>query len=138
MMRHPQTGRRPRPLALGGTNEQERTLEDEEEYVAEEEEEFPEDVPEGELTEEPAEEEEEPGDESLEDILAKRPEERVIAAEEEDDSILSLDREERLETLSVRVVPKQESEFVCQKCHLVKPIRSQLKDRERMFCRDCA
>jgi len=36
------------------------------------------------------------------------------------------------------VVPKQESEFVCQKCHLVKPIRSQLADRQRMYCRDCA
>jgi hypothetical protein len=114
-------------------------VEDEEEYPAEEEEDFPEDVPEGELAEEPAEEEEEEaGDESLEDILAKRPEERVVAVEEEDDSILSLDREERLETLSVRVIPKQESEFVCQKCHLVKPIRSQLADRERMYCRDCA
>jgi hypothetical protein len=112
-------------------------LEDEEEYIVEEEEDFPEDVPEAELAEEPA-EEEESGDESLEDILAKRPEERVVAVEEEDDSILSLDRDERLETLSVRVIPKQESEFVCQKCHLVKPIRSQLKDRERMYCRDCA
>ena len=118
-------------------------MEDEEEFEAEaeaEEEEFPEDVPEAELTEEATEEEEEEaGDESLEDILAKRPEERVIAVEEEeDDSILSLDREERLETLTVRVVPKQESEFVCQKCHLVKPIRSQLADRQRMYCRDCA
>ena len=114
-------------------------MEDEEEYPAEEEEDFPEEVPEGEVAEEPAEEaEQEAGDESLEDILAKRPEERVVAVEEEDDSILSLDREERLETLSVRVIPKQESEFVCQKCHLVKPIRSQLADRERMYCRDCA
>jgi Domain of unknown function (DUF4193) len=134
MMRHRAAGdARAEPI----TDEQERTLEDEEEYIVEEEEDFPEDVPEGELAEEPA-EEEEGGDESLEDILAKRPEERVVAVEEEDDSVLSLDREERLETLAVRVIPKQESEFVCQKCHLVKPIRSQLKDRERMYCRDCA
>lgn len=116
-------------------------MEDEEEFLADEEEEFPEEVPEGELPEEPAESQatEEVADESIEDILATRPEERIVAPEEEEDeSLLSLDREERLETLSVRVVPKQESEFVCQKCHLVKPIRSQLADRKRMYCRDCA
>jgi hypothetical protein len=116
-------------------------VEDEEEFLAEEEEEFPDDVPEGELTEEPADEVVPDGiaDESLEDILATRPEERVIATEEEEEeAILSLDREERLETIAVRVVPKLESEFVCQKCHLLKPIRSQLADRKRMYCRDCA
>jgi hypothetical protein len=116
-------------------------LEDEEEFLADEEEEFPEEVPEGELAEEPAEPQpaEEVADESIEDILATRPEERIVAPEEEeDDSLISLDREERLETLSVRIVPKQESEFVCQRCHLVKPIRSQLADRKRMYCRDCA
>ena len=120
-------------------------MEDEDEFLAEteaeEEEEFPDDVPEGELTDEPVEEPatEDAGDESLEDILATRQEDRLTAGEEEDEeSILSLDREERLETLAVRVVPKQESEFVCQKCHLVKPIRSQLADRKRMYCRDCA
>jgi hypothetical protein len=116
-------------------------VEDEEEFLADEEEEFPEDAPEGELAEEPAEDAapEEVGDESLEDILATRPEERVIVTEEEEEeAILSLDREERLDTLAVRVVPKQESEFVCQKCHLLKPIRSQLADQKRMYCRDCA
>jgi Domain of unknown function (DUF4193) len=115
-------------------------LEDEEEFAGEEEEEFPEDAPEAELAEEPAEEPvADVGDESLEDILATRPEERaVVTEEEEEETILSLDREERLETLSVSIVPKQESEFVCQKCHLVKPIRSQLADRKRMYCRDCA
>jgi hypothetical protein len=123
------------------TNRGASALEDEEEFLADEEEEFPEEVPEGELPEEPAESQatEEVADESIEDILATRPEERIVAPEEEEDeSLLSLDREERLETLSVRVVPKQESEFVCQKCHLVKPIRSQLADRKRMYCRDCA
>jgi hypothetical protein len=119
-------------------------LDEEEEFLGEEEEEFPDDLPEGEIAEEPAEEgpaEEaaDGGDESLEDILATRPEERIVATEEEEEeSLLSLDREEHIETLSTRVVPKQESEFVCQKCHLVKPIRSQLADRKRMFCRDCA
>jgi hypothetical protein len=116
-------------------------LDEEEEFLGEEEEEFPDELPEGEITEEAAEEPatEDLGDESLEDILATRPEERVVATEEEEEeSLLSLDREEHIETLAVRVVPKQESEFVCQKCHLVKPIRSQLADRKRMYCRDCA
>jgi hypothetical protein len=117
-------------------------LDEEEEFLAEDEEEFPDELPEGELAEEAPEEAsptEDAGDESLEDILATRPEERIVATEEEEEeSLLSLDREEHIETLSVRVVPKQESEFVCQKCHLLKPIRSQLADRKRMFCRDCA
>ncbi len=122
-------------------------MEEEEEFASEDDEEFAEEIPEGELAEEaaeaaeaPEEPEEAAGEESLDELLAKRPEERAAAGEEEDEeSILgSLDREERLETLAVRVVPKQESEFVCQKCHLVKPIRSQLADRKRMYCRDCA
>ena len=116
-------------------------MDEEEEFLGEEEEEFPDEVPEGELAEETTEEApaEDAGDESLEDILATRPEERAVTTEEEEEeSLLSLDREEHIETLATRVVPKQESEFVCQKCHLVKPIRSQLADRKRMYCRDCA
>jgi Domain of unknown function (DUF4193) len=122
-------------------------LDEEEEFLGDEEEEFPDELPEGELAEDATEEApaeaadatEDVGDESIEDILATRPEERVVATEEEEEeSLLSLDREEHIETLSTRVIPKQESEFVCQRCHLVKPIRSQLADRKRMLCRDCA
>lgn len=81
----------------------------------------------------------EEGDASLEDLLTKKPEEAAAAAEDDDDeSILSLGREDRIETLSVRVEPKKDTEFVCQKCYLVKPIRSQLADKKRMYCRDCA
>jgi hypothetical protein len=109
----------------------------------EDDEEFPpeaEDEEEDEEAPEAAEaEREDEGDASLDEILAKKPEERVSAEEEEDDeSILSLGREDRIETLSVKVEPKKDTEFVCQNCHLVKPIRSQLKDKARMFCRDCA
>jgi hypothetical protein len=109
------------------------TLEEEEGYLPDaedDEEEALDETPEPEAAE---------GDEaSLDEILAKKPEERPAPEEEEEDeSILSLGREERLETLSVKVVPKQESEFVCRKCYLVKPIRSQLADKKRMFCRDC-
>jgi hypothetical protein len=111
------------------------TLEEEEEFLpeAEDEEEALDDA---EPAAGPPEAEE--GDASLEEILAKKPEDRAAPEEEEDEeSILSLGREERLETLSVKVVPKQESEFVCRKCYLVKPIRSQLADKKRMYCRDC-
>ena len=72
---------------------------------------------------------------SLEELLAKR-EGRPAEEEEDDDSILAMGREERLETLAVKVVPPSDKEFVCSNCHLVKH-RSQLADRERTLCRDC-
>lgn len=107
-------------------------MEEEEEYLGDVEEEEDESL-------EEAEPEAEEGEEaSLDEILAKKPEERAaVEEEEEEDSVLSLGREERLETLSVKVVPKQDTEFVCRKCYLVKPIRSQLADKKRMYCRDC-
>lgn len=107
-------------------------MEEEEEYLGDAEEDEDESI-------EEAEPEAEEGEEaSLDEILAKKPEERAAAEEEEEeDSVLSLGREERLETLSVKVVPKQDTEFVCRKCYLVKPIRSQLADKKRMYCRDC-
>jgi hypothetical protein len=37
----------------------------------------------------------------------------------------------------VKVVPPQPNEFTCRRCYLVKH-RSQLKDRNKMLCRDCA
>jgi hypothetical protein len=99
-----------------------------------------EEAPEGEEDEEPAaatpEPEEGEVESSLEELLAKR-EARPAEEEEEDDSILTVGREERLEPLAVKVVPPSDKEFVCSNCHLVKH-RSQLKDRGRMLCRDCA
>jgi hypothetical protein len=75
---------------------------------------------------------------SLEELLAKK-EPRPAEEEEEDESILTVEREERLEPLAVKVVPPQPTEFVCSNCHLVKH-RSQLARREkgRVLCRDCA
>ena len=81
---------------------------------------------------------EEPDAASLEELLAKPEEAAGAEEEEEEESLLSLDTEERVEALSVRVEPKKDTEFVCQKCYLVKPIRSQLADKTRMYCRDCA
>ena len=74
--------------------------------------------------------------ESIEELIVKK-EERAAQEEEEDESVLSLTREERLEPLAVKVVPPQPTEFVCKNCYLVKH-RSQLKDKTRMLCRDCA
>lgn len=77
------------------------------------------------------------GEASLEEILASKPEERPRGEEDDEESILALGREERVETLSVKVIPQQPTEFTCRKCYLVKH-RSQLADKKRVYCRDCA
>ena len=117
-------------------------MEDEElEEEAAEDEEFPEDLADGDGDEEeepapaPAEPAEE-GEASLDELLTSRAEE-AGGEEEDDESVLSFDRDERIETLSVKVVPQQPTEFTCRKCYLVKH-RSQLADKKRMLCRDCA
>jgi Domain of unknown function (DUF4193) len=74
--------------------------------------------------------------ESIEELIVKK--EAAGEEDEDDDAVLSLTREERLvEPVTEKVVPPQSSEFVCKKCYLVKH-RSQLKDRARTLCRDCA
>lgn len=73
---------------------------------------------------------------SLEELLAKRTEDKA-AEEEEEESVLDLTREEKAESLQIKVLPQQQDEFVCKNCFLVKH-RSQLADKKRMFCRDCA
>jgi Domain of unknown function (DUF4193) len=72
--------------------------------------------------------------ESIEDLLVKK---EAREEEDDDDPVLSPSREERLEPLAVKVVPPQSTEFICKKCYLVKH-RSQLKDKAKMLCRDCA
>jgi Domain of unknown function (DUF4193) len=105
-----------------------------------EDEEFPEDLAESEDEEEPAPAAAaEPAEEtpaSLDEILTARPEE-AGGEDEDEESVLAFDRDERIETLSVKVVPQQPTEFTCRKCYLVKH-RSQLADKKRMLCRDCA
>jgi hypothetical protein len=76
--------------------------------------------------------------ESIQDLLVKqeaRAEDDEV--EEEDETAVALTRDERLEPLETRVVPMQTTEFVCKRCFLVKH-RSQLADKKRMLCRDCA
>jgi hypothetical protein len=76
------------------------------------------------------------GDEDVESIdqIVKK---EARAGGDEDEAVLTMGREEKLEPLAVKVVPPQETEFVCTKCYLVKH-RSQLKDVKRKRCRDCA
>lgn len=81
------------------------------------------------------EEEESTVEASLEELLAKRTEEK---ADEEEESVLDLvTGEDRAENLSVKALPQQQNEFICKSCFLVKH-KSQLADRKRMYCRDCA
>jgi hypothetical protein len=111
-------------------------LEEEEEYLPDIEEDAEDEEP---VVDEALEEPEEETEASLEEILTKKPEERPAPEEEEEDeSILALGREERIETLSVKVIPPDPNkEFTCRKCYLVKH-RSQLADKKRLYCRDCA
>jgi hypothetical protein len=82
------------------------------------------------------EEEDNVGETSLEELLARRAEEKP--GEEEDESVLDLARgEEKAETLAVKVLPQQSNEFTCRNCFLVKH-KSQLADKKKMICRDCA
>ena len=69
----------------------------------------------------------------------------AIARDDEDEAdeeepvvpISTTKADDRLEPIEARVVPIQATEFVCKNCYLVKH-RSQLADKRRMFCRDCA
>ena len=77
--------------------------------------------------------------ESIQDVLEKQ-EARDDEDEADDDEPVppvASARDERLEPLDARVIPMQSTEFVCKNCYLVKH-RSQLADKRRMLCRDCA
>jgi hypothetical protein len=73
---------------------------------------------------------------SLEEIIATKAEE-APPEEAEEEAVVETGREERVEALTVKVVPQQPTEFTCRNCYLVKH-RSQLADKKRMLCRDCA
>lgn len=78
---------------------------------------------------------------SLEELLARK-ERRLEAGDDDDDDdsmIDTIDDRDSMsgETLSVRVVPPQPTEFTCRKCFLLKH-HNQLADKKKMLCRDCA
>ena len=69
---------------------------------------------------------------SLDEILKER---LVVPDEEEDDEEEVPDTDDRGDG-TLKVLPKQPDEFVCQSCFLVKH-PSQLADPKRQLCRDC-
>lgn len=78
----------------------------------------------------------------LEEFLQRKERRGSTRAEEVDDEEALFEAmEERegrgTESLTVKVVPEQPDEFTCRRCFLVKH-RTQLRDRKRMFCADCA
>lgn len=75
---------------------------------------------------------------SLDELIAKKTD-RPSPVDEEDDeeALVGLNRDDARESLSTKVLPVQHNEFVCTRCYLVKH-RSQLADRRRVLCRDCA
>lgn len=78
----------------------------------------------------------------LEEFLQRKERRAAARPEEVDDEEALLEAmEERegrgTESLTVKVIPEQPDEFTCRRCFLVKH-RSQLRDRKRMFCLDCA
>jgi Domain of unknown function (DUF4193) len=77
--------------------------------------------------------------ESIQELLVKQEAADEADADEEDEAVVALTKEERLaaDPAESRVVPMQETEFVCKRCFLVKH-RSQLADKKRTLCRDCA
>ncbi|HEX9342617.1 MAG TPA: DUF4193 family protein [Actinomycetota bacterium] len=74
---------------------------------------------------------------SLDELIAKKADRPTPVDEDEDEVLLALSRDEARESLTTKVLPVQQNEFVCKSCFLVKH-RSQLADRRRQLCRDCA
>ena len=79
---------------------------------------------------------------SLEEFLKRREARAGARPEEPDDEealLEAIDEREARESgsLTVKVVPEQPDEFTCRRCFLVKH-RTQLKDRRKMLCADCA
>lgn len=77
--------------------------------------------------------------ESIQEMLTKQEAREEDEHEEEDEPVLARVKDEHPESTldSTRVVPMQDSEFQCRKCFLVKN-RSQLADKKKILCRDCA
>ena len=77
--------------------------------------------------------------ESIQELLVKQEAADEADADEDEAAVVALTKEERLaaDPAESRVVPMQETEFVCKRCFLVKH-RSQLADKKRTLCRDCA
>jgi hypothetical protein len=89
-----------------------------------------------------AEEDSESDQASWEELLAQRAASTRTSDDPDDVAeIMAMSSEPRdavRERLPTKVAPvRDRQEFVCKRCHLVKP-RTQLADEERGLCRDCA
>ncbi|MGI8407506.1 MAG: DUF4193 family protein [Actinomycetota bacterium] len=81
---------------------------------------------------------------NLDEILAQRPAARRGSDEsdndDDEDDLLTFSPEPKLGSADPppsKITPiKEQAEFVCKRCHLVKK-RSQLADPKRTLCRDC-
>ena len=79
-------------------------------------------------------------EDSLDEIIARKPEQPVGVAEDENDLAFEMELaggEDINDELNIRPVPQQSNEFTCSSCFLVKH-RSQLVNEKKMLCRDCA
>lgn len=79
-------------------------------------------------------------EDSLDEIIARKPEQPVGVAEDENDLAFEMELaggEDINDELNIRPVPQQSSEFTCRSCFLVRH-RSQLVNEKKMLCRDCA
>lgn len=75
---------------------------------------------------------------SLEELLAKKSRREEPDEGGDEEAILNPEADDRVATsLPGKVTPKQETEFVCKSCFLVKH-QSQLADPKRVLCKDCA
>jgi hypothetical protein len=74
-----------------------------------------------------------------EELSVEEEEDAEPTPEEAEEEVIPLDlaRDDRAEAIDTKVVPMQETEFICKRCFLVKH-RSQLADKKKMLCRDCA
>ena len=77
--------------------------------------------------------------ESIQELLVKQEAADEADADEDEQAVIALTKEERLaaDPADSRVEPIQETEFICKRCFLVKH-RSQLANKKRTLCRDCA
>ena len=79
-------------------------------------------------------------EDSLDEIIARKPEQPVGVAEDENDLAFEMELaggDDINDELNIRPVPQQSNEFTCRSCFLVKH-RSQLVNEKKTLCLDCA
>ncbi len=77
--------------------------------------------------------------ESIQEMIVKQEAREEEEEHEEDEPAVTLTKDDHAESTldTTRVVPMQDTEFQCKKCFLVKN-RSQLANKKKVLCRDCA